>query len=67
MTLNQILATDRKIFYVNNTGVDLSWFDKQLGEMIFANSTVPPEDLADVIRVEYVQFGTESRCIIYPQ
>lgn len=65
MTLEQILATDRKIKYVNNSGMDLRMFDAELDAMIFANSTTPPEDLADMIRVEYVQVDEESRCIIY--
>lgn len=64
MTLDEILATDRKVKYVNNSGMDLRLFDRQLDEMIFANCTTPPEDLADLIRVEYVQIGTESRCVI---
>ena len=65
MTLTQILATARKIKYVNNSGMDLRMFDDQLDTMIFANSTTPPEDLADLIRVEYAQIGDESCCIIY--
>jgi len=67
MTLAEILATDRKIKYVNNTGMDLRMFDAELDAMIFANSATPPEDLADLIRVEYVDIGSESRCILYAQ
>jgi len=65
MTLNEILSTERKIKYVNDSGMDLRMFDAQLDQMIFADSTEPPEDLADIIRVEYVKLGDERRCIIY--
>lgn len=67
MTLDQILATPRKILYVNNSGCDLAMFENEIRAAIYADSTELPEEIADLIRIEYVKFGDESRAIIYPQ
>jgi hypothetical protein len=64
MTLDQILATQRKILYVNNTGVDVSMFDEMFRVAIYANSTVLHDDVADLFTLEYVQLGNESRAIL---
>ena len=66
MTLDQILATPRRIKFVNNTGHNLDMFSKEIDAAIFADSTELPEEIADLIRIEYVQLGDERRAIIWP-
>jgi hypothetical protein len=66
MKLEQILATERKIAYVNNTGVDVRMFDEVIMNAIYADSTELPEEIADLFVLKYVQISpNESRAILY--
>lgn len=64
MTLTEILATPRRIAYVDNTGMDLRMWHDQLMAVIEADSTTPPDDLVDLVTITYVELGTERRAII---
>lgn len=64
MTLTEILATPRKIAYVDNTGMDLRMWHDQLMAVIEADSTTPPDDLVGLVTIRYVELGTERRAII---
>ena len=66
MTLDQILATDRKIAYVNNTGCDVRMFDEVIMSAIYADSTELPEEIADLFVLKYVRISdNEHRAILY--
>jgi hypothetical protein len=64
MTLAEILATPRKIAYVNNTGMDLRMWHDQIMAAVEADSTTPPDDLVDLVTIRYVHLGTERRAIL---
>lgn len=63
MTLEQILATPRKIAYVDNTG-EARMFDEQIRAAVYADSTELPSAIADIFKLTYVQIGDERRAII---
>lgn len=64
MTLDKILATDRKILFVNNTVSDVSMFENEIRKAIYADSTELPEEIADLLTLTYVRFGDENRAIL---
>lgn len=65
MQLNDILATDRKILFVNNTGHDVSMFENEIRAAIYADSTELPEEIADLLVLSYARISdTENRAIL---
>lgn len=65
MTHDQIMATERKIAYVNNTGSDMSMFEDEIMAAIHADSTELPEEISDLLTLSYVRISDiENRAIL---
>lgn len=68
MNHQQIMATERKIAYVDNTGGAISadpLFHQVIMNAVHLDSTELPSELSDIVMLTYVQIDvTERRAIL---
>lgn len=60
MTHAEIMTTDRKIAYVDNTG-EARMFHKEILAAVHTDSTELPEEIADLMTLSFVQISANER------